>query len=128
MAKFGFIIAYLASILYCAIASNESNQTTKPNIVFVFVDHWGYADVGFHNPAVKTPNFDMLARTGLILDRHYIFKLCSPSRAYLLIGRWPHHVHQFNIICPHVACDHLEHILFYFVQFSFTQYWLLSQH
>ena len=74
-----------------------TTKPAKPNIVFVFVDDWGYSDVGFRNPAVKTPNFDMLANTGLILDRHYVFKYCSPSRASLLTGRWPHHVHQFNI-------------------------------
>ena len=46
----------------------------------------------------KTPNFDKLAKTGLILHRHYIFKVCSPLRVSFLTGRWPHHVHQFNIL------------------------------
>lgn len=99
MANFYFTVVYLVSIFLslCATAADVSSETTKPNIVFVFVDDWGYSDVGFRNPAVKTPNFDMLASTGLILDRHYVFKLCSPSRASLLTGRWPHHVHQFNM-------------------------------
>ena len=74
-----------------------SVQASKPNIVFVLVDDWGFADVGFRNPDILTPNFDMLAKTGLILNRHYVFKYCSPSRASLLTGRWPHHVHQWNI-------------------------------
>ena len=73
---------------------------TKPNIVFVLVDDWGYSDVGFRNPAVLSPNFDMLAKNGLILDRHYVFKYCSPSRASFLTGRWPHHTHQYNIEPP----------------------------
>ena len=30
----------------------------KPNIVFVLVDDWGFAEVGFRNPKLKTPNFD----------------------------------------------------------------------
>ena len=77
-----------------------SVQASKPNIVFVLVDDWGFADVGFHNPDIKTPNFDMLAKTGLILNRHYVFKYCSPSRASLLTGRWPHHVHQWNVYPP----------------------------
>ena len=70
--------------------------STKPHIVFVFVDDWGYADVGFHNPVIKTPNFDMMAKTGLLLDRQYVFKYCSPSRVSFLTGRWPHHSHQWN--------------------------------
>ena len=70
--------------------------STKPNIIFVLVDDWGYADVGVRNPAILSPNFDQLMKTGVMLDRHYVFKYCSPSRASLLTGRWPHHVHQWN--------------------------------
>ena len=69
----------------------------KPNIVFVLVDDWGFSEIGFRNPLVKTPNFDELAKTGLVLNRHYVYMYCSPSRASLLTGRWPHHVHQWNI-------------------------------
>ena len=68
----------------------------KPNIVFVLVDDWGFAEVGFRNPKIKSPNFDDLAKTGLILNRHYVYMYCSPSRASLLTGRWPHHAHQWN--------------------------------
>ncbi len=75
----------------------STSRATKPNIVFVLVDDWGYSDVGFRNPGILTPNFDMLAKDGLILDRHYVFKYCSPSRASFLTGRWPHHTHQYNI-------------------------------
>ena len=49
----------------------------KPNIVFVLVDDWGFTDVGFRNPKVKTPNFDDLAKTGLVLNRHYVYMYCS---------------------------------------------------
>ena len=74
----------------------------KPNIVFVLVDDWGFAEVGFRNPKVKTPNFDDLAKTGLILNRHYVYMYCSPSRASLLTGRWPHHAHQWNLVPENV--------------------------
>ena len=63
----------------------------------MLVDDWGYSDVEFRNPALITPNFDLLAKTGVFLDRHYMFKYCSPSRASFLTGRWPHHAHQYNI-------------------------------
>ena len=68
----------------------------KPNIVFVLVDDWGFNEVGFRNSKIKTPNFDDLAKTGLVLNRHYVYMYCSSSRASLLTGRWPHHVHQWN--------------------------------
>ncbi len=78
----------------------QATLTAKPNIIFVLVDDWGYADVGFRNPAIKSPSFDDLAKTGLLLDRHYVYRYCSPSRASFLTGRWPHHVHQWNIDPP----------------------------
>ena len=68
----------------------------KPNIVFVLVDDWGFSEVGFRNPKIKSPNFDELVKTGLLLNRHYVYMYCSPSRASLLTGRWPHHAHQWN--------------------------------
>ena len=84
-------LLFAVSVLTC------SHAASKPNIVFVLVDDWGYSDVGFRNPAILTPNFDALLKNGLLLDRHYVFKYCSPSRASFLTGRWPHHTHQYNI-------------------------------
>ena len=93
---------YLFFVLVVCIAAYIRVQAvaTKPNIIFVLVDDWGYADVGFRNPAIKSPNFDDLAKTGLLLDRHYVYRYCSPSRASFLSGRWPHHAHQWNIDPP----------------------------
>ena len=90
--RYGLFLIQLIVVCSGVLAA----PATKPHIVFVFVDDWGYADVGFRNPAVKTPNFDMLAKTGLLLDRQYVFKYCSPSRVSFLTGRWPHHAHQWN--------------------------------
>ena len=86
-------------LIFAALLGLAATQPTenKPNIVFTLVDDWGFAEAGFRNPAVKTPTFDMLATTGLVLNRHYVFKYCSPSRVSFLTGRWPHHAHQYNI-------------------------------
>ena len=94
---------YISIIVLIIAASTGSfcmqlgGRPTKPHIIFVLVDDWGFSDVGFRNPAVKSPNFDTLANTGLVLNRHYVFKYCSPSRVSFLTGRWPHHAHQYNI-------------------------------
>ncbi|XP_019852368.1 PREDICTED: arylsulfatase J-like isoform X1 [Amphimedon queenslandica] len=87
----------LVSLLVCVLCSCFVATAKLPNIVFVLVDDWGFADVGFRNPAISSPNFDHLAKTGLVLNRHYVFKYCSPSRASFLTGRWPHHAHQWNL-------------------------------
>ena len=76
----------------------------KPHIMFMLVDDWGWANVGYHrNPPTKevvTPNIDSLAKDGLQLNHHYVFKLCSPSRCSLLTGRLPIHVNDDNKISP----------------------------
>ena len=87
----------VAIIVSLSLVVGGSTAEGKPNIVFVLVDDLGYSDVGFHNPAIKTPNFEKLVNEGLVLGRHYVFKYCSPSRVSFLTGRWPHHAHQFNI-------------------------------
>ena len=85
----------LFTVVSLSGAMSTSSQV-KPNLVFVLVDDWGFAEVGFRNPKIKSPNFEELAETGLVLNRHYVYMYCSPSRASLLTGRWPHHVHQWN--------------------------------
>ena len=90
-------MAVITALLCSVLATATIVSAIKPNLVFVLVDDWGHADVSFRNPAISTPNFQDLADSGLILNRHYVFKYCSPSRASFLTGRWPHHTHQYNI-------------------------------
>ena len=94
------LIATVLAVIggYSSGVSGATPRPSKPNIVYVLVDDWGYGDVGFRNPAIKSPMFDELASSGVILDRHYVFKYCSPSRGSLMSGRWPHHAHQWNIV------------------------------
>ena len=71
----------------------------KPNIVFVLVDDWGWANVGYHRPKnseVRTPNIDRLVKEGIELNRHYVYHYCSPSRASIQSGRLPVHVGWVN--------------------------------
>ncbi len=61
----------------------------KPNILLLVADDLGWADVGWHGSAIRTPNLDRLAATGIELDQHYVCPLCTPTRAALLTGRHP---------------------------------------
>ena len=104
MVHSNLLLVLLFAVVLAGISSDTAEaQQTKPHIIFVLVDDWGYADVGFRNPAVNSPNFNDLAKTGLLLDRHYVYRYCSPSRASFLTGRWPHHAHQWNIDPPSAA-------------------------
>ena len=78
----------------------------KPHIVFLLVDDWGWANVGYHRhpptQEVQTPNFDSLVKDGLELNQNYVFHYCSPSRSSLMTGRLPIHVNDLN----NVACTY----------------------
>lgn len=69
---------------------------SKPNIVFIFADDWGWGDLSCHgHPYVKTPNIDSLAREGTDFHRFTVASgVCSPSRTAVLTGKFPA---RFNI-------------------------------
>ena len=77
MAQVPIKFAVLLIVISLSVAVSVP-PPVKPNIVFVLVDDWGFAEVGFRNPRVKTPNFGDLAKTGLVLNRHYVYVYCSP--------------------------------------------------
>ena len=72
----------------------------KPHILFLLVDDWGWANVGYHHEVatkeVQSPNFDSLVKNGLELDQTYVFRYCSPSRSSLMTGRLPIHINEGN--------------------------------
>ena len=73
----------------------------KPHIVFLLVDDWGWANVGYHRihhtPEVATKNFDDLVKESLELDKYYTFNQCGPSRCSFLTGCLPIHVNDKNM-------------------------------
>ena len=78
----------------------QSQAADKPHVVFMLVDDWGWANVGYHRDPptreVDTPNMDSLVKEGLELDQHYVYRFCSPSRSALISGRLPVHVNDQN--------------------------------
>ena len=74
----------------------------KPHIVFIFVDDYGYNNIGYHaasnnaSAEILTPRLDELSAAGVKLERQYVFRFCSPTRSAFHTGRNPIHVNVLN--------------------------------
>jgi len=68
------------------VSSNQEND--QPNIVLIFIDDMGYADIGcFGATDYQTPNIDRLANEGVRFTSFYASQaVCSASRASMLTG------------------------------------------
>ncbi len=62
------------------------------NILFLMTDQQNHSVMGCAgSPIVKTPNLDRLARQGARFTKAICATpFCSPTRASLITGRWPH--------------------------------------
>lgn len=67
-------------------------MNSKPNLVVIYADDLGYGDLGyFGSDSILTPHLDALADTGVgFTDFYSNSPVCSPSRASLITGRYPH--------------------------------------
>lgn len=69
----------------------------------ILADDMGWADLGCDGSKIDTPNVDRLAREGVKLTRFYSSgPMCSPTRAALLTGRYPHSVGMPELASPTV--------------------------
>lgn len=97
------VIAILSFVVppWLSNSSALADQPT-PNVVFILIDDLGYADCGFNGgKEIKTPNIDMLAKSGAVLESHYVQPVCSPTRAAFLTGRYPTRTGVYTVIRPH---------------------------
>lgn len=69
-----------------------SNQTRKPNVLFILADDLGWSDTSLYGTTnfYQTPNIQRLAERGMTFTRAYSASpLCSPTRASILTGLSP---------------------------------------
>lgn len=88
----------LVSLAPASAARPDAAPPRRPNIVVIFADDLGYADVGsFYSgdPARRpvTPALDRMAAEGARLTHFYSAQaVCSASRAALLTGAYPNRI------------------------------------
>ena len=65
-----------------------------PNIVFILIDDFGYADCGPYGAKdIRTPHIDRLAREGVKFTDFYAnAPVCTPTRCGFITGRWQQRV------------------------------------
>ncbi|MEM1183761.1 MAG: sulfatase-like hydrolase/transferase [Planctomycetota bacterium] len=71
--------------------ADDGDASRRPNIVFVFIDDMGYADLScYGGTRTETAHIDRLAREGARFTRFYVNSpICSPSRTAGLTGQYP---------------------------------------
>lgn len=99
MYRFRIAVAFTLLLPACigtlrVVAAEEPDR--RPNIVFAFADDWGqyasaYAAIekGGLNDVVQTPNFDRIAREGVLFTNAFVnAPSCTPCRSSLLSGQY----------------------------------------
>jgi arylsulfatase A-like enzyme len=81
----------ITTLLISLLFATQVSAATKPNILFIFADDWGWGDLGCHgHPYVKTPNINRLAKEGTDFHRFTVASgVCSPSRTAVMTGHFP---------------------------------------
>jgi len=79
----------ILSLIFIALC--PALLAAKPNIILIYTDDHGHADLGIHGVVndIKTPHLDALARSGVVATHGYsTAPQCVPSRGGVMTGRF----------------------------------------
>ena len=97
-------LALIAVVLVSASVAHvqAAAETSKPNVVIVFVDDLGWTDLSCYGSTFhETPNIDRLAGQGVMFNSAYAScSVCSPTRASLLTGKYPQRIGFTDYLNP----------------------------
>lgn len=87
----------LLVLFFCVSASSTfvpaadlAGGAAKPNVIFLMDDQHRWDALGYVDSAVKTPNLDALARSGIFYDQAVCqAPMCTPSRNAMMFGLYP---------------------------------------
>jgi hypothetical protein len=81
---------FLTTVMGCGFTDSDSGSDQDPlNVIVIVADDLGWADVGFHGSAIKTPTLDALSAEGIRLREFYAHPWCAPTGAAFLTGMFP---------------------------------------
>ncbi len=94
------ILALMVFVAF-GLTNLSAAETRPPNIVLIFIDDMGYADIGpFGNTQVRTPHLDKFATEGMKFTSFYATPVCSMSRACLMTGCYNTRVSIPGVLFP----------------------------
>ena len=84
-------LAHPVLLFLSAATIAAATPASRPNIIFIFADDWGWGDLSSHgHPWLKTPHLDRLAREGTDFHQFNVLNpVCSPSRTAAMTGIFP---------------------------------------
>ncbi len=94
------VVKFLVSItILCQFANMVlSEEPLRPNILIIFTDDQGYADLEcYGNTKNKTPVMNRFAEEGTRFTSFYSQSVCGPARSALLTGRYPVRSHGWSM-------------------------------
>lgn len=107
-------VLLISGVVLLAIGLLAMNQQPRrPNILFILADDWSYPYASIYgDQTIKTPNLTKLAEHGTVFTNAYCASpSCTPSRAAMLTGRYPHNLGEgVNL------CGRLDHSIPTYVQ------------
>jgi len=90
----------------------QKQPAKKPNFIVFIADDMAWDDCGaYGHPKIQTPNLDQLALDGMKFNHAYLTcSSCSPSRASIITGRYPHSTgaHQLHLPLPESQVTFVE--------------------
>ena len=99
----GIVLSACLPAANLAVAAEPAGNTDHPNIVIIYIDDMGYADIGpFGAKGYTTPNLDRMASEGTKFTSFYSAQaVCSASRAALMTGCYPNRIGFSGALGPH---------------------------
>jgi arylsulfatase A-like enzyme len=85
------MLAAVAAAILVLGAHGVAPGGKAPHVLFLLADDFGWHNSGHRGDVesaeVVTPNLRALTEQGLLLNRHYVYKICAPTRCSLQTGK-----------------------------------------
>ncbi len=100
-----YLTQLFISLWICSIAIA---QDSRPNILLILIDDLRYDALGATgHPFFESPSIDRIANEGVLFENSFVVQsLCSPSRASIYTGMYPH-IH--GVVNNNKSLNHSEY-------------------